>query len=377
MGTIQELQNYTKELTVLYVEDSAALLKQVGNFLKRIFKNVYLAEDGLKGLESYKMYKPDIVITDLTMPQMSGQEMIKNLKKINPEVKIIIISAHTDAQNLLEAIRIGVSDFIPKPIDNKLFQNALFKVANELTANEAVDIEKLKGESDLVKKLDLLSKSNTPIEFVNQYRGVPIVHHGYIINTNKTAITVHAPYIQTLAIKYQGCTTIESELIDTAIKAQLSEIDPNNREILLTNFEQLPFSSKKRKQLRVEPDDELIAVIHIKDKKIDTVVNDISINSISVTINIKDLNIKEADELDLTFGIKFYNENQLSKIEKNEIIYAKGKVFKVEINNSGGVDAVILFELNKVGVNLLKRYIHIREIELIEEFKQLKERYVI
>ncbi len=378
MSTIQNLKSYTKELTVLYVEDSEHLLKQVSIFLEKLFKKVYKATNGLKGLESYKMHKPNIVITDLTMSQMSGHEMIKNLKKIDPDVKIIIISAHSDANNLLEAIHIGVSDFIPKPIDNTLLQNALLKVATEFISTDiSIDKVKLNKESDLIEKLDMLSKSNTPIEFVNQYRGVPIIHSGYIIDTNTSGITVHAPYIQTLAIKYQEYTTIESELIDTAIKAQLLSIDPNNREIKLTNFEQSQFSSKNRKQLRVEPDDEFVAVIHIKNTKIDTIVKDISINSMSISINTKDVTIKETNELDITFGIKFYTETKISTIEKNEIIYTKGKVFKVSSNDEGGTDMIILFDLNKVNMTLLQRYIHHRQIELIEEFKQLKKRYVI
>ncbi len=81
MNTLSSLKEYTKDLTVLYVEDSSTLLKLLGKFLEKIFKTVYLATDGLKGLESYKLHKQDIVLTDLTMPQMDGYDLILNLKK--------------------------------------------------------------------------------------------------------------------------------------------------------------------------------------------------------------------------------------------------------------------------------------------------------
>ena len=377
MNTLQELKEYTKDLTVLNVEDSAPLLKQLGSFLEKIFKKVYLASDGLEGLDSYKLHLPNIVITDLTMPKLTGHELISNLKKIDPNIKIIIISAHSDAQNLLESIHIGVSDFIPKPIDNKLLQNALLKVSNEIKGISQIDIDKLNNEKDIFKKLNIISKSKVAIEFVNQYRGVPIVHNGYIIDAKNGKITVHVPYIQTLAIKYQKQTVIESDLLDTPIETTLSNIDKNTREIELSNFTELKYSSKKRKLLRVEIDENFVLVVHLKDKKIDSVVHDVSLNSISITINTKELMLKEMDELDLAFGITLFNDKNIGKIEINERIYTKGKVFKVEKNNDGSLNIVLLFELNKVNSTLLERYIHRREIIIINEFKDLRKRYII
>ncbi len=272
----------------------------------------------------------------------------------------------------------GISDFIPKPIDNKLLQNAIFKIVYDRTQTDnQIDKVALDEEESLVKKLDILSKSKTPIEFINHYRGVPIIHHGYIVNTHNNKIIVHTPYIQTMAISYENYTVIESELLDTAIKAELIDINKTNREIELTNFEQLQFSSKKRTLLRVEPNKQFTLVVHKNGKRIESTVIDLSLNSISVVISTKDIDFKVSEELELTFGLELHNNKTVSSIATNERIYTKGKIFKIKQLENNKIDMVMLFELNKPNIKLLQRYIHIREIELIDEFKQLKQQISI
>lgn len=372
MINLGELKEKTEKLTVLYVEDSSALLRQVGNFLKKLFKEVYFASDGLEGLNSYKELKQDIVVTDLTMPNMTGHEMIKELKEINPDIKIIVVSAHSDSENFTKAINMGVSDFVPKPIDNKLLQNALVKVVGELTGDESLTGGDMNGIGDLMKKFEIVSRSNMEVEFINEYRGVLIVNKGNIINTQEQSITVKTPYIQTLATNYQKFTIFQSEFIKKTIKADMESINPDNKQIKLKNFEELQFSPKNRKHARLEPDDEFIAIIHTKSAKISAKAKDISIDSVSITVSARKLNVKKGDEINMTFGLKIYNEEQVTTLEQNERIYVKGKVFKAQTYSSGDMEIVVLFELNKSDMNLLERYIQSRQMELIEEFRQLK-----
>ncbi len=373
MNTLLELKEYTKNLTVLYVEDSSTLLKVVGSFLEKIFKKVYLADNGLQGLESYKLHSQDLVLTDLTMPKMDGYTLIQNLHKINSFVNIIIVSAHTDSNTLLKAIQMGANDFVPKPIDNKLLQNAIFKVVHNLTTVEdKIDKNILNNEDNLLKKLDILSKGKTQLEFINHYRGVPIIHHGYITEVTNNNIIIHAPYIQTLAISYEKFTIIESELISCIIKADFQSINKTNREITLNNIQQIQFSSKDRTLLRVEPNDEFVLVIHKNGKLSESTVQDISLNSISVIVNKSDILYNVSDELELTFGLALHNNKAVSSITTNERFYITGKIFKVNKITEKQLEIVILFELNKSNLNLLEKYIHIREVEIIQEFKNLK-----
>lgn len=79
---------------------------------------IYSAGDGKVGLESFKKYLPDIVITDISMPEMDGTGMIRKIPAIKPETRIIVATAHNDWNNLDIFALTGVyCDFVRKPID--------------------------------------------------------------------------------------------------------------------------------------------------------------------------------------------------------------------------------------------------------------------
>jgi len=378
MSSLQELKIYTKSLSVLYVEDSTHLLKQVGIFLEKIFKKVYTAEDGLAGLESYKLNKQDIVLTDLTMPNINGYEMIKELQKIDEDLKIVIISAHSDSINLLEAIHLGVCDFIPKPIDNKLLIHVLYKISKSIT-NNMITCNKiiLNNSNDMLEQLKVLSKTKKSLEFINHYKGVPIIHKGYIIEFKDKNIVVYIPYIQVLSIAFQKYTEIQSEELNFTINASLVNIEKKTREVVLTNLTKNKFSSKNRKTIRVQTDDKIKVVPYINNKKLVAKIGDISINSVLLEFNNLDEIILEKDqEIHLHLGITLFNLLKMNKIEKNEIVYVIGKIFKIE-KQDDIIKITVIFELNLSAKSILHSYIQNREVELIKEFKQLKNRYLV
>jgi PAS domain S-box-containing protein len=118
-------KEFLKTLTVLYVEDDITIQNSLGNILKKVFKEVIICNDGLEGLSNYKKYTNDldvhfdVIISDINMPNMNGLEMIKEIKKLNPEIPSIITTAHGEADYLLEAIKINVNGYTLKPIDTK------------------------------------------------------------------------------------------------------------------------------------------------------------------------------------------------------------------------------------------------------------------
>ena len=108
---------FLKSLKVLLVEDEENLSKLLKNAIGDSFHSFLLAKDGNEGLELYKKVLPDIVITDIMMPNKTGLKMAKEIKAINPESKIIILSAFSDVEKLLSAIDIGVVKYFIKPFD--------------------------------------------------------------------------------------------------------------------------------------------------------------------------------------------------------------------------------------------------------------------
>lgn len=116
-----------KKLTVLFVDDEQVVIEIMKNILPMLFKDTYYALNGLEGINQYKKYSPDIIITDLSMPKLDGVEMIKEIKKINDNVKIICISGHNEVENLMICENLGCS-YIVKPINSTVLFEAFGKV---------------------------------------------------------------------------------------------------------------------------------------------------------------------------------------------------------------------------------------------------------
>ena len=119
-------------LSVLLVDDEKAAREQVHSILTLLFNVVYSAEDGLDALEVYKEKKPDIIITDITMPRMDGFGLIKEVRLLKHNQKIIVMSAHTEADTIVKAIKSSVDGYILKPIEAAQMFEALDKAANSL-----------------------------------------------------------------------------------------------------------------------------------------------------------------------------------------------------------------------------------------------------
>lgn len=143
MSDLEKLKELCNELTVLYVEDDIEAQAGVAITLRRIFKEVYTAEDGLKGLKLFQEHLQDIVITDIQMPHCNGIEMSNAIKELSPQTPIIIATAFNEERYFLEAIENHIDSFLLKPIDKEKLFYALLKNINHLSnAKKAKELEK-------------------------------------------------------------------------------------------------------------------------------------------------------------------------------------------------------------------------------------------
>ncbi|MEY4504730.1 MAG: hypothetical protein RL154_1026 [Pseudomonadota bacterium] len=106
-----------KPLRIVYAEDETHVREIVTRVLRDIVEDVYPAEDGLQALALYNEHSPDIVITDITMPNMNGFDLAKEIRAKNKHVPIIAITAHNENSHLVKAIEIGFTGFLVKPLD--------------------------------------------------------------------------------------------------------------------------------------------------------------------------------------------------------------------------------------------------------------------
>lgn len=119
-------------MRVLYVEDDEDIRQLMAMKIQRIASECMVAENGQQGLALYRQYKPDIVVSDVQMPEMDGLALALAIKSIDPDTPIIMTTAHSDTDYLLNAIEIGIDGYVIKPIKFDLLRAALEKCAKNL-----------------------------------------------------------------------------------------------------------------------------------------------------------------------------------------------------------------------------------------------------
>lgn len=114
---------------ILVVDDAAFMRMMIKDVLtKNGFEVVGEAENGKVALDKYKELSPDLVIMDITMPEVNGIEALKNIKAFNPGAKVIMCSAMGQQAMVIEAIQSGAKDFIVKPFQADRVCDAVRKV---------------------------------------------------------------------------------------------------------------------------------------------------------------------------------------------------------------------------------------------------------
>lgn len=134
---------YTENLetiNILFVEDDLEVQKQTKKLLGNFFENITCANNGMEGLELYKkedkLNKYNLIITDIQMSSYSGLEMIRSIREINKEVRIIIISAHDKTEYFIDAIKFGINGYLLKPFSRDKIIEVLVDNVNYILDKE-------------------------------------------------------------------------------------------------------------------------------------------------------------------------------------------------------------------------------------------------
>jgi len=118
------------DLTLLYIEDEPLTRENAVEYLSRYCQRVYAASDGIEGLTLYYAHHPDIIITDIQMPQMDGLSFATKIRQEDKTTPIIITTAHTDTAYLLRAVELQLVKYLIKPVTAQTLQEAL-SIASE------------------------------------------------------------------------------------------------------------------------------------------------------------------------------------------------------------------------------------------------------
>ena len=114
---------------ILIVDDSRTSRKILRNILEEAGHSIVgEAMDGQDGISKYKDIRPDIITLDITMPVMDGLETLKNIKQEDPEAKVIMVTAAGQQNKMIDAIKLGASEFVTKPFEAE----EIIKMVNKL-----------------------------------------------------------------------------------------------------------------------------------------------------------------------------------------------------------------------------------------------------
>jgi diguanylate cyclase (GGDEF)-like protein len=129
---IHELVDFTKKLKILYVEDNEEAREAILDLIKNFFNDITVAVDGQDGLSKFKDGVFDLVISDIRMPKMDGIEMIVEIRELQPDIPIIVATAHKETELLIDCIKIGVDGYLLKPINFTQLKKTIIQTCEKL-----------------------------------------------------------------------------------------------------------------------------------------------------------------------------------------------------------------------------------------------------
>ncbi|MCG8636901.1 MAG: response regulator [Desulfobacterales bacterium] len=123
-------------MKILVIDDEKPTLSMFRLFLAAYGYEVYTAENGEQGLETFNRIDPEIVFTDIRMPGIDGLEVLRQIRKTHPRCQVIIITGHGDMERAVEALDMDASDFINKPVERQALNAALIRAEKRALRSE-------------------------------------------------------------------------------------------------------------------------------------------------------------------------------------------------------------------------------------------------
>jgi len=122
-------------MNLLIVDDSMVIRNKINRLLERQFDVIGLADNGLMALRQMSKIRPDIVTMDLTMPQMDGVTCVREIMKLYPNTRILVISALADKATAISALALGANGFLCKPFTVEQLNHAMSQLMHMVKAS--------------------------------------------------------------------------------------------------------------------------------------------------------------------------------------------------------------------------------------------------
>lgn len=207
---------------ILVIEDEAAIRRVLVKILSEESDTYQVeeAEDGLAGIEKIKKDDYDLVLCDIKMPKMDGVEVLEAVKKIKPEIPIVMISGHGDLDTAVNTMRLGAFDYISKPPDlNRLLNTVRIALDTKtLVVENKMLKKKVSKKYEMIGDSDAISHIKDMIEKVAETDARVLV-----TGPNGTGKELVAHWLHEKSARSKGplievnCAAIPSELIESEL----------------------------------------------------------------------------------------------------------------------------------------------------------------
>ena len=383
MNDLKKLQELSKNLSVLYVEDNDALRDNVQRLLRKFFHAVSIAKNGQEGLEKFKKYQHALVLTDIKMPKMDGLTLAKQIQKISPKTKVIVVSAFDDQEYLLDMIDNGIFKFLKKPVnlnalsdvlyasvlklkeENPVLENTKKDISKELavTRKEVVVVdENLDNVTLLFSILRTMQEKKEKIEIHNYYKGLSITNDAFVLDVTKNTILIKTNMMQQKAVQYEEKAILVSESLPYAVICKkIHNKSFEKHTIELSHLAFTKTSPIQRETVRVHPKDDYTIDIYLNAKKInqDIQIEDLSIRSIRLKFNTLPAGLKICENINM----------QLSLEKDTFMLQTKLEILRIDESQT---DFQIVFFFEEKQKTKLMKYVTKRQMEMIREFKGMQ-----
>ena len=134
-----------KDYSILYAEDESIIRINIAQQLEVFFQKVIVAKEGEEALNLFKQKKSDVVMLDINMPKMDGLEVARNIRMLNQDIPIIMLTAYTESTLLLDAIDLNITKYLVKPVSKSELKEVLLDIAKKLDKKTTYHIKLAEG----------------------------------------------------------------------------------------------------------------------------------------------------------------------------------------------------------------------------------------
>lgn len=207
---------------ILIIEDEAPIRRVLTKILSEE-NDTYLvqeAEDGLQGIELVKNEDFDLILCDIKMPKMDGVEVLEAIKKIKPEIPMVMISGHGDLETAIQTMRLGAFDYISKPPDLNCLLNTVRNALDkkQLVVENKILKKKVSKNYEMIGESEAISHIKTMIDKVAQTDARVLITGPNGTGKELVAHQLHEKSNRAQqAIIEVNCAAIPSELIESEL----------------------------------------------------------------------------------------------------------------------------------------------------------------